>query len=504
MYCTITIKHTKRIKNLTFTVPSRPGVYLLVGGNGAGKTTILTCLHRICEGTAFFNGFRVAAEHDRIDRYENAAITYTGSDKRSVTFRKREQRWVSQPKANKDILASFGFRSASFIKADASRLSVTPEEIRQGQYVKADGGIINALNTIFDTDKFSALEQLKITHGKGKSSTFLYIMKEGKDSYYSEKRFSTGELAIIRLVEKLVKADEKSLILLDEAELALHPTVQLRLLAYLRRMSGEKQLTVVVSTHSTTMIRATHPNNIMLLSDDPARKGYLNMVSPCYPAFAMGFIDELDNNAPDFIFCVEDDKALLILRKALHKYTILPGKEHLRRLRYQIIPVAGWPQTLQFAQKSQKMLFSGSCVRAVLDADVLERTEDDTDETWHSKETAVQPYKKIAYSLGVTPELGIVQALEKQNPGVLQFVRERFQTNLASFFQSPAYTKGKKANPRDDAKKRLDLILAELAAHCAMNEDAILSLLIPELIPVMYSPAQLAEVAGKALSTPKK
>lgn len=501
---TISINHTKRIKDLTFAVPSKPGVYLLVGGNGAGKTTILTCLHRICVGNAFFNGFRVAAEHNSIDCYDEAAITYTGADKRSVTFRKREQRWVSQPKANKDILASFGFCSASFIKADASRLSVTPEEIRQGQYVKADEELKNALNTIFDTDKFAALEQLKITHGKGKSSTFLYIIKEGKNKYYSEKRFSTGELAIIRLVEKLVKAEEQSLILLDEAELALHPTVQLRLLDYLRRMSSAKQLTVVVSTHSTTMIRATRPGNIMLLSDDPTRKGHLSMVSPCHPAFAMGFIDELDNNAPDFIFCVEDDKALLILREALHQYTILPGKEHLRRLRYQIIPVAGWPQTLEFAQKSQKMLFSGSCVRAVLDADVFERTEDDTTETWLSKQATVQPYKKIAYSLGVTPELGIVQALEKQNPRVLQFVRERFQTDLAAFLQSPVYSMGKKANPRADAKKRLNLILAELAAHCAMNEDALLSLLIPELIPVMYSPAQLAEVAGKALSTPKQ
>lgn len=497
---TISIKNTKRIKNLTFTVPSKAGVYLLVGGNGAGKTTILTCLHRICEGNAFFNGFRVAAEHDCIDRYEDAAITYTGADKHSVTFRKREQRWVSQPKANKEILASFGYRSASFIKADAARLSVTQEEIRQGQYVKADEAVKNALNTIFDTDRFSALERLKIPNGKGKNSTYFYIIKEGKNNYYSEKRFSTGELAIIRLVEKLVKAEEQSLILLDEAELALHPTVQLRLLDYLRHMSGEKQLTVFVSTHSTTMIRATRPANIMLLSDEPTRRGHLSVVSPCHPAFAMGFIDELDNNAPDFIFCVEDDMAQLILRELLNQYIATQPREQLRRLQYRIIPVAGWKQTLQFVQNSQKMLFSHSCVRAVLDADVFDPASEDSEDSAERKQRTLAQFPGIAYNLGVTPEVALVAALEKPSPDVTAFIRERFYTDIAAYTQSAEYRDCKKDKPRALAKKKLGLILSTLEAHCAQSEDAILAQLVPVLLSAMYSHASLAATAGKLLA----
>ena len=485
MNLTITIKNTKRIKNLTFFMPSKAGVYLLVGGNGAGKTTILTCLHRICVGNAFFNGFRVAAEHDCIDRYEAAAITYTGSDKRSVTFRKREQRWVSQPKANKDILASFGFRSASFFKADATRLSVTQEEIRQGQYVKADDEVKQALNDIFDTNKFSALERLKIPNGKGKNSTFFYIIKEGKNNYYSEKRFSTGELAIIRLVEKLVKAEEQSLILLDEAELALHPTVQLRLLDYLRRMSSEKQLTVFVSTHSTTMIRATRP------------------VTPCYPAYAMGFIDELDNNAPDFIFCVEDDMAQLILRELLRQYIATQPREQLRRLQYRIIPIAGWQQTLQFVQNSQKMLFSGSCVRAVLDADVFDPESEDSEDTAERKQKTLAQFPGIAYNLGVTPEVALVAALEKPSVDVIAFIRDRFFTDIAAYTQSAEYRDCKKDKPRALAKKKLQLILSTLEAHCAQSKDAILAQLVPMLLPVMYTTSSLAATAGKLLAAKK-
>ena len=44
----ITIENTKSIRHLEFKIPEQKGVYLLVGANGAGKTTRLVCLDRIC------------------------------------------------------------------------------------------------------------------------------------------------------------------------------------------------------------------------------------------------------------------------------------------------------------------------------------------------------------------------------------------------------------------------------------------------------------------------
>ena len=46
---TITIRDTKGIKKLNFTFPERKGVYLLVGPNGTGKTTLLICMDRILQ-----------------------------------------------------------------------------------------------------------------------------------------------------------------------------------------------------------------------------------------------------------------------------------------------------------------------------------------------------------------------------------------------------------------------------------------------------------------------
>ncbi len=497
----ITIIKTKGIGNLEFSLPHKSGVYLLVGSNGAGKTTILTALHRICDGNAFSRTFRSSVESKTVDRYKESRITYR-VDGNKVSFSKKEKKWAPTPKSNGFVLSEFGFLDSVFIKASDSRLSPREEEIRKGNLEPADEEIKSIMNRLFDTERFSSMQRLRNTFGRGRAFTHFYVMDDGRKGYYSEKSFSTGELAMLRLVERTRDIAPSSLILLDEAELALHPRVQLRLLDYLSQLAAEKNLTVFVSTHSPTMIRASRPAQIMLLSEDS--EGSLTVETPCHPAYAMGFVDVFDDNAPDYVLCVEDVKAQLILREVLGQFLYTPGNEHLQRLQYRIIPVAGWKQTLEFARRSSGMLFCHSCVRAVLDADVFERTPDDTDSSYQRKQAYVVNYSDVAFSLGVTPEVGIVSALEKKNPQVLRQIRDSFHADFASFVQSDEYVSCKKKNPRSEAKAKLDLILAHLSSRCAQPEDVILARMIPWLIPDMYTPSRLAEIAGKILSAQKK
>lgn len=315
----ITIHKTKGIESLNFSMPERNGVYLLVGSNGTGKTTILTALHRLCNGKAFSLGFRSSKESRTVDSFEDATITYS-VDSKSVSFSKREKKWSPTPKQNGFVLSDFGFADSVFIKASDSRLSPREEEIKKGNLEPADEEVKKTLNQLFDTERFSHLQRLRSVYGRGRAFIHFYVMPNGKKGFYSEKSFSAGELAMLRLVDRLRDVPPHSLILLDEAELALHPCVQIRLLEYLKMMSQEKQLTVFVSTHSPSMIRATRASHIMLLKEDIDKKRQFSIVSPCYPSYAVGFIDELDNNAPDYIFCVEDDMAQLILRAILHQH----------------------------------------------------------------------------------------------------------------------------------------------------------------------------------------
>ena len=499
----ISIVKTKGIGHLEFSLPRKSGVYLLVGSNGAGKTTILTALHRICNSNAFSRAFRSSVESRTVDRYKEARITYSvGGNK--VSFSKKERKWTPTPKSNGFVLSEFGFKDSVFIKASDSRLSPREEEIRKGNLEPADEEIKNIMNRLFDTERFSSMQRLRNTYGRGRAFTHFYVMDDGRKGYYSEKSFSTGELAMLRLVERTRDMDPDSLILLDEAELALHPRVQLRLLAYLSQLAEDKNLTVFVSTHSPAMIRYSRPSQIMLLSEDTEVEDSLVVETPCHPSYAVGFVDEFDDNAPDYVFCVEDTMAQLILKEVLGRYICSPGHEHLQRLQYRICPVAGWKQTLAFVRRSAGMLFCHSCVRAVLDADVFECTTDDTPASYQYKQAGIADYRDVAFSLGVTPEVGIVSALEKRNPLVMRNIRDSFHADIASILQSESYVSCKKKNPRAEAKARLEIILDYLASRCAQPEEVIMARLIPWLIPDMYTPARLAEVAGRILSAQKK
>lgn len=85
---------------------------------------------------------------------------------------------------------------------------------------------------------------------------------------YSEAFAGSGEFAIISLVHKLSQAPEKSLILLDEPEVSLHPSAQKELMDFLQEEVLKKKHQVVFSTHSPEMINNLPNEAIKLFSED--------------------------------------------------------------------------------------------------------------------------------------------------------------------------------------------------------------------------------------------
>lgn len=72
---------------------------------------------------------------------------------------------------------------------------------------------------------------------------------------YSEANAGSGEVAVIQLVKKIQDAKDYSLILLDEPEVSIHPAAQEKLKVYLLEAIKQKKLQVVLSTHSTILVR---------------------------------------------------------------------------------------------------------------------------------------------------------------------------------------------------------------------------------------------------------
>lgn len=142
----ITIKKLRHIDSLEFEIP-QPGVWMLTGSNGTGKTSLLGCLRRIGNRNAFPLHFPTSRKSDRLDSNEGASIIYetpTGE----VTYTYKTERWVPTPKAQSRALSSLGYPEVIYIAADADRIEPRKEDFSPNRVKPAPAGIIAAANTI--------------------------------------------------------------------------------------------------------------------------------------------------------------------------------------------------------------------------------------------------------------------------------------------------------------------------------------------------------------------
>lgn len=71
---------------------------------------------------------------------------------------------------------------------------------------------------------------------------------------YTEAYAGSGEFAVVSLVMNLFAAKDKSLILLDEPEVSLHPGAQKRMMELVYSLVDKKKHQVVLSTHSPVLV----------------------------------------------------------------------------------------------------------------------------------------------------------------------------------------------------------------------------------------------------------
>lgn len=485
MISKITIDKVKNVKHLEFIIPEKTGVYLLVGPNGAGKTTLLTCLDRIGNPQAFAQNFVTSKLNTEIDQYKNSIITYEIDEpSMKLSYRKKNQRWAVTPKNGSSKLSMFGFESTIFIQADAKRIDVPSEDIRQGDYVDASSAVKEGLNELFETRKYSRLKRLKNTYGRGRKVQYYYVFHEG-NQYYSEKRFSTGELALLRLVERIADIPDYSMILLDEAEMALHPRIQKNLLDFLNRKSSEKKLTIIIATHSITMIKAVDKFHIFMLDD--LGKGKLEVITPCYPAKAIGCVDFIENTIYDAIFFVEDEMAKLLLKKMIQRCI---DNRQFESINFCVVPVGGYRETAKLALNTKDMLFSRSKVFAVWDEDVFSETiPNDLDiKALHNDN------KETIFNLGCTPELWMINALESENETIINKFRDSFRIEVRNILMSDDYKKCKNSKPRKLAKAKLDVVIDLIEKASGIGKEMVLDLLADMVMDSVYTDGKIKSI----------
>lgn len=455
---------------MEFDIPD-PGVYLLTGSNGSGKTTLLTALHRLGFGNAFAHFFKTTTNEDKLDSYGNAEINYT-LGKEEVTYKYGNTRWAPTPKKNSHILSKFGFPQVKFIAADAKRIEATQDELKANRISSTDDEIRMDLKSILSDEKFSDLKYINTKRGNGNRAYLISKKVKGKICYFSEKNFSLGELCVLRLVTGLKNISYNSLVLIDEIEMALYPKAQVALFNYLSRVAKEKNLTIIFSTHSASLIKRASRRNILLLKR--MSDGTVNCLRNVYPAQALGDIAYDDEISPDFLFFVEDYKAKQMLEDMIEKYksnvfdTQIPPK-------YKVVPVGGFKETIEFLTNSDQIFGDNVKRYAFLDKDV--ETESVAEAKKNEKYDFLSKIKshngKIKY-LPCTPEQGIVNLIESN---IIHHSKEigdlfpKHHVDVDRILDTQEYRDIKNDNLRKKAKHQFSHIIDDISRRTGLNPE---------------------------------
>ena len=407
----IILRNIKSIKELVFPFPERKGIYVLTGVNGCGKTSLLTALSRLGNKNAFSN----YKSNRAIDQYRNASVEYIIPDSR-VKYIHGSSRWVPSPKRNNFILSQFPFSNTKFITAAGTRF-YTQEQIGNGntRYTNASNYIREAMNQILGTTKFNDLQYITIGVIRGRQrrprrDNKLYVIRN-QTAYYSEQNFSLGERLLLNTLDELESVSPNTLVLIDEVELSLHPIAQGRFYDYLAKQAKDKDLAVLISTHSGSLIR--HATQRYFLENEG--DGLIKVHRNCYPAYILQHVASHEEHQCDFYFFVEDDMAEKYFRTILKYFRRENNLTHI----YAVEPVGGYDSVIKFVQNISSMGIPKQKAQAVLDADAsdsyheLQNKGNDRTPAENKKYELFQNNRENISYLSITPELGIWLWLEQ-------------------------------------------------------------------------------------------
>lgn len=191
---------------------------------------------------------------------------------------------------------------------------------------------------------------------------------EGTNGKVNQFCMSTGENMLISLLHMLnvviarsAKSENVRLILIDEIELALHPSAIMRLVDFLQKLSFEYNLAIYFSSHSVELLRQIKPIHLFHLQKELDN---ITIVNPCYPSYATR--DIYQHSGYDFLILVEDVLARYLLENIIDENALYKSKL------VNILPSGGWENILRMQDDICKSNLAGvgTKVLSILDGDV--------------------------------------------------------------------------------------------------------------------------------------
>lgn len=218
----------------------------------------------------------------------------------------------------------------------------------------------------------------------GPSGFTIRIHLDGTDSTYSEAHAGSGEYAVVRLVDAIRSAKAKSLILLDEPEVSLHPGAQTALMAFIEREVLKHGHQVIFSTHSPTLAASLPSKAIKVFGFDPAQHQVVLIANGCSSTEAFAHLGHTTAGPPRPRLIVEDDLAAEIVRASLRRHA--PTK--LNTL--EIVPFPGGANGIIANVLPALAVTRVEKTSILLDGDQLPSEVDDSHDLKISIETSLQ------------------------------------------------------------------------------------------------------------------
>lgn len=289
-------------------------IVALVGENGSGKSTVLqaaAAAHKspIKKADMFASEFFPNTPFEQISQATIRFSFREGQQSQTKTVRKPSGRWRGNPDRPE--------RRVEYV--DLSRIQ--PVSARSGYSKLLKSGVTEDMHTPFDIHRLDRLSQImgRKYSGAGISLTNIDIGRFQPRAVpvvtlganrYSGFHQGAGEIA----AAELLAADyhKYGLVVIDEVETSLHPRAQRRLIRDLAQMAREKELQIILTTHSAYILAELPPEGRIYLMEGIGGKTVVTGVSP---EFAMTRMDE--EQYPECDVYVEDSRAAAFVSEAI-------------------------------------------------------------------------------------------------------------------------------------------------------------------------------------------